>query len=80
MTREGADARLAVYNDGPPILPEDLPHLFEPFYRGDKGRSRESGGTGLGLAILRAAAQAHGGRCGVENRPGGVEFWVLLPI
>ena len=72
-------ARLTVCNDGPPIPEEDLPRLFEPFYRGDKSRSRESGGTGLGLAIVRAAVLAHGGRCGAENRPGGAAFWLTLP-
>lgn len=78
---EAADgqARLTVCNDGPPIPEEDLPRLFEPFYRGDKSRSRESGGTGLGLAIVRAAVLAHGGRCGAENRPGGAAFWLTLP-
>lgn len=79
LTVEGDNVRLTVDNDGPQIFPEDLPHVWEPFYRGDKSHSRESGGTGLGLAIVRAAAQAHGGSCGVENRPGGVTFWVLLP-
>ena len=72
-------ARLTVCNDGPPIPEEDLPRLFEPFYRGDKSRSRESGGTGLGLAIVRAAVLAHGGQCGAENRPGGAAFWLTLP-
>ena len=78
---EAADgqARLTVCNDGPPIPEEDLPRLFEPFYRGDKSRSRESGGTGLGLAIVRAAVLAHGGQCGAENRPGGAAFWLTLP-
>lgn len=80
LKAEEAGVRLTVQNDGPSIPPEDLPHLFEPFYRGDKARSRESGGTGLGLAIVRAAAQAHGGSCGVENCSGGSLFWVLLPL
>lgn len=80
LKAEEAGVRLTVQNDGPSIPPEDLPHLFEPFYRGDKARSRESGGTGLGLAIVRAAAQAHGGSCGVENCSGGPLFWVLLPL
>jgi signal transduction histidine kinase len=70
---------LEVYNDGTPIPPEDLPHLWEPFYRGDKARSRASGGTGLGLAIVRAAVQAHGGTWGAENQEGGVLFWIGLP-
>ena len=80
LKAEETGVRLTVQNDGPSIPPEDLPHLFEPFYRGDKARSRESGGTGLGLAIVRAAAQAHGGSCGVENCSGGPLFWVLLPL
>ena len=80
LKAEETGVRLTVQNDGPSIPPEDLPHLFEPFYRGDRSRSRESGGTGLGLAIVRAAAQAHGGSCGVENCSGGPLFWVLLPL
>ena len=80
LKAEEAGVRLTVQNDGLPIPPEDLPHLFEPFYRGDRSRSRESGGTGLGLAIVRAAAQAHGGSCGVENCSGGPLFWVALPL
>ena len=80
LEKEGTGLRLTVQNDGLPIPEEDLPHLFEPFYRGDKARSRQSGGTGLGLAIVRAAAQAHGGSCGVENCSGGPLFWVVLPL
>lgn len=79
LTMQGEEGYLTVYNDGPAIPQEDLPHLFEPFYRGDKSRSRDSGGTGLGLAIVRAAVSAHGGSCGVENRAGGPCFWLRLP-
>lgn len=75
-----SQASLSVYNDGPAVQAEDLPHLFEPFYRGDKARSRDSGGTGLGLAIVRAAVLAHGGDCSVENREGGVCFQLRLPL
>lgn len=71
--------RLQVCNDGPAIAEQDLPHLWEPFYRGDQARSRDTGGTGLGLAIVRAAVQAHGGSCGVENSPHNVSFWFCLP-
>lgn len=80
LTPQGEQGYLTVYNDGPAIPREDLPHLFEPFYRGDKSRSRDSGGTGLGLAIVRAAVSAHGGSCGVENRTGGPCFWLRLPV
>ena len=79
LKREGDRAVLAVYNDGEPIPAADLPHLFQPFYRGDKSRSRDSGGTGLGLAIVQAAVRAHGGECGAENLPGGVCFRITLP-
>ena len=81
LKREGSRAVLTVYNDGEPIPETDLPHLFQPFYRGgDKSRSRDSGGTGLGLAIVRAAALAHGGECGVENTGGGAVFRLSLPL
>ena len=79
LFREGAWACLEVYNDGPAIPAEDLPHLFEPFYRGDKSRSRGSGGDGLGLAIVRAAVLAHGGSCRAENREGGPCFRLRVP-
>lgn len=80
LVRKGEQVRVSVYNDGPLISEKDLPHLFEPFYRGDKSRSRDSGGTGLGLAIVRAAVSAHGGSCGVEQRAEGPCFWLCLPV
>ena len=66
-------------NDGPNIPPDELERIWEPFYRPDKSRSRDTGGTGLGLALVKAAAEAHGGGCAAENRPGGVRFRVWLP-
>lgn len=80
LVKQGEQVRVSVYNDGPVIPDKDLPHLFEPFYRGDKSRSRDSGGTGLGLAIVRAAVSAHGGSCGVKQRAGGPCFWLCLPV
>lgn len=79
LARKGDRARLMVGNDGPTIPAEDLPRLWEPFYRVDRSRDRTTGGTGLGLAIVKRAAEAHGGTCGAENIPGGVRFWVELP-
>lgn len=78
LEQHKSQASLSVYNDGPAVTVEDLPHLFEPFYRGDKSHNRDSGGTGLGLAIVRAAVLAHGGDCCVENREGGVCFRIQL--
>ena len=80
LKKEEGLARLTVQNDGEAIPEEDLPRLWEPFYRGDRSRNRDSGGTGLGLTIVRAAVRVHGGSCGAENRPGGPAFWITLPL
>lgn len=62
-------------DDGKGVEKKQLPHLFERFYRVDKGRSRQKGGTGLGLAIVKHAVQFHGGTITVTNRPnGGLRF------
>jgi len=77
---EEAEIEIAVTDDGPGIAPEDLPHVFERFYRGDRSRSRRGGGTGLGLAISRQLVEAHGGRMWVEGAPGqGARFAFRLP-
>ncbi|MEW6574049.1 MAG: ATP-binding protein [Bacillota bacterium] len=71
---------LSVRDSGSGISPEDLPYIFEKFYRVDPARARESGGSGLGLAIVRQIVELHGGRVGVESRPGeGSVFTVVLP-
>jgi signal transduction histidine kinase len=59
-----------VVDTGEGIPPEDLPHVFERFYRGEKSRSRSSGGAGLGLAIAKGIVEAHGGRLEVESQVG----------
>lgn len=72
---------VSVRDDGPGIPAEDLPHIFERFYRVDKGRSREKGGTGLGLSIVKHIVQLHGGRVWVESRVGeGTAFYFTLPV
>ncbi|WP_410595880.1 sensor histidine kinase [Amycolatopsis sp. lyj-23] len=70
--------RLRVADDGPGIPPEILPDIFERFARGDNSRSRAAGSTGLGLAIVAAVVGAHGGRVGVQSRPGRTEFEITF--
>lgn len=70
-----------VEDDGPGIPAQDLPHIFERFYRVDKGRSRELGGTGLGLSIVKHIIQQHRGEIRAESRPGkGTRILFSLPI
>lgn len=79
--REGAGVIITVCDTGPGIAPEDLPHLFERFYRADKSRSRATGGSGLGLAIVRSLVELHGGRVAVDSELGkGTCFTVWLPM
>ena len=71
---------LTVSDDGLGIAPEDLPHIFERFYRADKSRSRSNGHVGLGLAIAKAIVESHGGLIQVSSIPGeGSTFTVILP-
>ena len=77
----GSEACLKVTDDGVGISPEDLPHIFDRFYRVEKSRTRELGGTGLGLAIVKSVAEQHGGRVLVTSEPGiGSNFIVWLRI
>jgi two-component system phosphate regulon sensor histidine kinase PhoR len=72
---------VCVRDNGPGIPEADLPHIFERFYRVDKGRSREKGGTGLGLSIVKHIVQLHGGQVRVESKLGqGTAFYFTLPV
>jgi signal transduction histidine kinase len=79
--RTGAGwAVIAVLDDGPGIPEEELPHVFERFYRAQPSRDRSTGGAGLGLAIAKAVVEAHGGEISAANRAeGGSVFTVRLP-
>jgi len=73
-------ARVTVADHGSGLRREDRARVFEPFYRADPSRSRDSGGAGLGLAIVAAVAAAHGGVVKVDETPGGgATFEIELP-
>lgn len=77
---EDDSVRVDVTDAGIGIPENDLPRIFERFYRVDKGRSRELGGTGLGLSIVRHIVQAHSGRVWVKSEPGrGSTFSFTIP-
>ncbi|MFN8473276.1 MAG: ATP-binding protein [Anaerolineae bacterium] len=81
LERDDNWVSVSVRDTGVGIPAEDLPHVFERFYRVDKARSREKGGTGLGLSIAQWIAQAHGGRLEVDSEIGaGTVFTLTLPV
>ena len=80
VSSDGAQALLAVSDDGVGIAPDDRQRVFERFTRLDSARSRGAGGTGLGLAIAREIAQAHGGVLDIEDAPQGARFVLRLPL
>jgi signal transduction histidine kinase len=71
--------RVIIANSGEGIAPEDIPFVFERFYRGEKSRSREYGGAGIGLAIVKELVEAHGGAVGAESAVGETWVWFTLP-
>jgi signal transduction histidine kinase len=74
------DIKIVVDDEGPGIPAAEIGKVFEPFYRIEQSRSRETGGTGLGLAIAQSIAQAHEGQIMLENRPeGGLRAILTLP-
>ncbi len=82
LATAGDAVRLWVADTGEGIAAEDLPHIFDRFWRGDPARSHEAGaGSGLGLAIARSLVEAHGGRIWAESQPGqGTTVSCLLPL
>jgi signal transduction histidine kinase len=80
VDRINGAARVRVRDAGPGIPQAELGRVFDPFYRVETSRSRESGGTGLGLTIARNIAEQHGGSISLANHPeGGLEVTLMLP-
>ena len=67
-----------MFNSGKPIPEEDLPKLWDKFYKVDKAHTREYGGNGIGLSIVKAIMESFHQRYGVKNFDNGVEFWFEL--
>jgi signal transduction histidine kinase len=84
LTKDDRQMYLRIEDDGPGIPEEDLPHIFERFYRGDKARHRqgqEGSGFGLGLSIAYWIVRNHGGQIEVQSQVGvGTTFTVILPL
>ena len=81
VSTEDSVGRVSVTDHGAGLGPEELDRIFEPFYRADPSRSRDSGGAGLGLSIVSAVVSAHGGHVSVkETSGGGLTFEVELPL
>jgi signal transduction histidine kinase len=79
--RQDAHAVVEIDDDGPGIPAQDAERVFEPFYRREPSRNRQTGGAGLGLAIVRSIARGHGGDVALVNRRGGgLTARVLLPL
>jgi len=81
VEKAAGQACLTVSDDGPGVSVEDLPRIFQRFWRGEKSRSRASGGAGLGLAIARQLVESQGGEIRAENRPeGGLKISIQFPL
>jgi len=80
VVSDGVDVTIRIRDEGPGIPEEYLEQVFEPFFRVEESRNRDTGGTGLGLCIARDVVQAHGGTIRLANLPGGgLEATVVLP-
>ena len=79
MEASGANARVTFSNVCSELSAEDLPLIFERFYRGEKSRSRQSGGAGIGLAIVKELVEAHGGKVGADLTGGHLRVWFEIP-
>ena len=81
LSKSAKDATLSVHNEGQSIPAEDLPHIFDRFYRTDKARTSDTGGFGLGLAIAREVAREHGGDiCAESSQKKGTTFSATIAL
>ncbi len=81
VTRQGEMARIIVEDTGIGMTKEEIPHIFERFYRGDPARSRAAGGSGIGLSLVDWIVKAHYGQIRVKSLPGrGSSFMIMLPL
>ena len=78
ICKDNGKVRVSVFNSGKPIPEEDLPKLWDKFYKVDKAHTREYGGNGIGLSIVKAIMESFHQRYGVKNFDNGVEFWFEL--
>ncbi len=78
LTGQNKNIRISVFNEGKPIPEENMPFLWDKFYKVDKARTREYGGSGVGLSIVKATMEAMNQTYGVKNHENGVEFWFEL--
>ena len=76
----GEKVKVTVFNTGTPIPEEDVPHIWEKFYKVDKAHTREYGGNGIGLSIVKAIMDSFHQEYGVNNYDNGVEFWFELDV
>ena len=79
ITSDTDHARIDLVNTVRQLVPEDVPFIFERFYRGEKSRSRQHGGAGIGLAIVKELVEAHGGAVGARLENGFIRIWLTLP-
>ena len=80
MVEKEQTVRVSVFNTGNPIPQEDIPHIWEKFYKVDKAHTREYGGNGIGLSIVKAIMESFHKEYGVQNYDNGVEFYMELDL